>query len=119
MPKLAWDAAENYERLDLAEVARVADSRLSKAVMELGGKAERLGNLNGYDFSTRTGAEKLLKILKEKRPRKMNLNPIAEESENKLIKTRRIQRNLPWAINKLKEEDFGDIYVEQPGKCKS
>eukprot|EP00959_Pyramimonas_sp_CCMP1952_P013519 285250-Pyramimonas_sp.AAC.1 len=61
MPKLAWDAAENYERLDLAEVACVADSRLSKAAMELGGKAERFSDWNGYDFSTRTGAEKLLK----------------------------------------------------------
>eukprot|EP00959_Pyramimonas_sp_CCMP1952_P452368 9466466-Pyramimonas_sp.AAC.1 len=37
----------------------------------------------------------------------------------KLIKARRIQRNLPWVINKLKEEDFGDIYLEQPGKCRS
>eukprot|EP00959_Pyramimonas_sp_CCMP1952_P176678 3692824-Pyramimonas_sp.AAC.1 len=70
MPKLAWDAAENYRRLDLAEVTCVADSRPSKAAMEIGGKAERFSNWNGFDFSTRTGAEKLLKILKGKRQRK-------------------------------------------------
>ena len=132
MPGTAWEAAETYGRLDLAEVACVSDSRLTNSVLDQGGKAERFSNWNGYDFSTRTGAEKLVRVLRDKRPRRVwfsppcgaecpwqNLNPVAEESEKKLIKTRRIQRNVKWAINQLLSEGYCDIYLEQSGRCRS
>ena len=35
MPGTAWEAAETYGRLDLAEVACVSDSRLTNAVLDL------------------------------------------------------------------------------------
>ncbi|CAK0841212.1 unnamed protein product [Prorocentrum cordatum] len=126
------EAAETYGRLDLAEVACVSDSRLTHAMIEQGGKAERFSNWNGYDFSTRSGAEKLVKALRVKRPRRVwfsppvgaecpwqNLNPVTAESEKKLIKTRRIQRNVKWAIGQLLNEGFCDIYLEQSGRCRS
>ncbi|CAK0860929.1 unnamed protein product, partial [Prorocentrum cordatum] len=132
MPGTAWEAAETYGRLDLAEVACVSDSRLTHAMIEQGGKAERFSNWNGYDFSTRSGAEKLVKVLRVKRPRRVwfsppcgaecpwqNLNPVTAESEKKLIKTRRIQRNVKWAIGQLLNEGFCDIYLEQSGRCRS
>ncbi|CAK0814932.1 unnamed protein product, partial [Prorocentrum cordatum] len=132
MPGTAWEAAETYGRLDLAEVACVSDSRLTHAMIEQGGKAERFSNWNGYDFSTRSGAEKLVKALRVKRPRRVwfsppcgaecpwqNLNPVTAESEKKLINTRRIQRNVKWAIGQLLNEGFCDIYLEQSGRCRS
>ncbi|CAK0825145.1 unnamed protein product, partial [Prorocentrum cordatum] len=132
MPGTAWEAAETCGRLDLAEVACVSDSRLTHAMIEQGGKAERFSNWNGYDFSTRSGAEKLVKALRVKRPRRVwfsppcgaecpwqNLNPVTAESEKKLIKTRRIQRNVKWAIGQLLNEGFCDIYLEQSGRCRS
>ncbi|CAK0855319.1 unnamed protein product [Prorocentrum cordatum] len=132
MPGTAWEAAETYGRLDLAEVACVSDSRLTHAMIEQGGKAERFSNWNGYDFSTRSGAEKLVKALRVKRPRRVwfsppcgaecpwqNLNPVTAESEKKLIKTRRIQRNVKWAIGQLLNEGFCGIYLEQSGRCRS
>ncbi|CAK0794151.1 unnamed protein product [Prorocentrum cordatum] len=132
IPGTAWEAAETYGRLDLAEVACVSDSRLTHAMIGQGGKAERFSDWNGYDFSTRSGAEKLVKALRVKRPRRVwfsppcgaecpwqNLNPVTAESEKKLIKTRRIQRNVKWAIGQLLNEGFCDIYLEQSGRCRS
>ncbi|CAK0882620.1 unnamed protein product [Prorocentrum cordatum] len=71
-------------------------------------------------------------VLMEKRPRKVwfsppcgaesplqNLNPMTEEAQKKLIKTRKIQRNMAWAITQLREAGFCDIYLEQTGRCRS
>ncbi|CAK0839863.1 unnamed protein product [Prorocentrum cordatum] len=132
IPGTAWEAAETYGRLDLAEVACVSDSRLTHAMIGQGGKAKRFSDWNGYDFSTRSGAEKLVKALRVKRPRRVwfsppcgaecpwqNLNPVTAESEKKLITTRRIQRNVKWAIGQLLNEGFCDIHLEQSGRCRS
>eukprot|EP00959_Pyramimonas_sp_CCMP1952_P014957 316588-Pyramimonas_sp.AAC.1 len=68
----------------------------------------------------------------EKRPRKVwfsppcgaesplqNLSPMTEEAQKKVIKTRKIQRKMVWAIAKLREARFCDIYLEQAGRCRS
>ena len=128
MPGAARKAAETFGRLDLAEVARVSDSRPTNAILAAGGNPERFINWNGHNFSTRSGAEKLAKVLREKRPRKVwfstprgaecprqNLNPVTEESRNELLMTRRIQRNVKWAVIQLLSEGYCHVHLEQSG----
>jgi hypothetical protein len=69
-----WNVAR-HRRIDLLEVCAPWDSPLAQAVQDLGGKSERIGIHNSFDLATRTGLNRALTLLREKRPRFLWLSP--------------------------------------------
>ena len=63
------------DRYDLLEVCCPADSPLSQAVIDAGGRAYRMGLHNGYDLTTKDGLRKALTTLRNIRPRYVHVSP--------------------------------------------
>ena len=54
-----WTNAIRHNRVDFAEVCCTADSQLSGEAISRGGSADRYSNWNGFDLTTRKGADAL------------------------------------------------------------
>ena len=70
-----WTKTIRHNRLDFAEVCCTADSQLSGEVISRGGSADRYSNWNGFDLTTRKGADALRNGLDETRPRWVWISP--------------------------------------------
>ena len=128
-----WTQAVRYNRLDFAEVCCTADSQLAGEVISRGGSADRYSHWNGFDLTTRKGAEALKAGLDNTRPRwvwfsppcgpdspMQNLNQWTEEQRETLAwkksRTHRIQRNvleghLAPQIRLVRRSGLGTIFV--------
>ncbi|CAK0795038.1 unnamed protein product, partial [Prorocentrum cordatum] len=62
-------------RYDLLEVCTPPKSRLSQAVIDLGGAASRAGVHNGFDMAMKTGVRRLALWIRQHWPRRIVLSP--------------------------------------------
>ena len=132
-----WTQTVRYNRLDFAEVCCTADSQLSGEVLSCGGSAHRYSHWNGFDLTTRKGAEALRDGLDATRPRwvwfsppcgpdspMQNLNQRTEEQRHNLTwkksRAHRIQRNILEIVIWLQRSEWcEEVVLEQSSSCRS
>ena len=123
-------------RLDLLEICAPWDSPLSQAVIDLGGKAMRLGVHNGFDLGTRAGLTKALQVLRKLRPRYAHFSPPCDpwssinnanqktaeqifKLEEKRRSSRRLLKNCRTILEVQVKELQGDAGGEHPLRAQS
>ena len=132
-----WTQAVRYNRLDFAEVCCTADSQLAGEVIARGGSADRYSHWNGFDLTTRKGADALKTGLSTTRPRwvwfsppcgpdspMQNLNQQTEEQRETLAwkksRAHRIQRNVLELVIWLHRADWcEEVVLEQSSSRRS
>ncbi|CAK0911327.1 unnamed protein product, partial [Prorocentrum cordatum] len=123
-------------RYDLLEVCTPPKSRLSQAVIDLGGAAFRAGVHNGFDMATKTGVRRLALWIRQHRPRRIVVSPPCtadcqlqnwnqktpedrERLRKKVQQARRIQAGCETIMSVGLQFRGAEIDLEQPQRSHS
>ncbi|CAK0846211.1 unnamed protein product [Prorocentrum cordatum] len=123
-------------RYDLLEVCTPPKSRLSQAVIDLGGAALRAGVHSGFDMATETGVRRLTLWIRQRRPRRIVMSPPCtadcqlqnwnkktpedcERLRKKVQQARRIQAGCETIMSVGLQFQGTEIDLEQPQRSHS
>ncbi|CAK0904869.1 unnamed protein product, partial [Prorocentrum cordatum] len=94
-------------RYDLLEVCTPPKSRLSQAVIDLGGAAFRAGVHNGFDMATKIGVRRFALWIRQHRPRRIVMSPPCTAD----CQLQNWNQKTPEALKRTREQTYETLVV--------